>query len=191
MRTARPEAVWEFRSRLVWLGGVEITGIIYWGTEPGPPRLRNRARFVLHQTAPPSKHQARQLFGTRRVGVRINGLGHLARSPASLVFTAPFEDHGRRHLQMKLQAVDAIAKPKCLVAADCGRGQQFATRREIERLAVPVKGVFRATQSLEERVAAGRIRERDRRPSDLLNRVLVDTGAEGFGDQLRAQADAE
>ena len=48
----------------------------------------------------------------------------------------------------------------------------------------------RGAASGEERVVAGRRQQLHRIPSDFLHRVRIDFRAEGFGQQLRTQADA-
>jgi hypothetical protein len=44
-------------------------------------------------------------------------LSDFARIAAGFVLTAPLRDHGRCHLEVKLQAVDTASNPEGLVAA--------------------------------------------------------------------------
>ena len=92
---------------------------------------------------------------------------------------------------MKLQADGGRREEKGLVAAGRALGQVNRAVRQIEGVAVPVKGAEALGKNSAQGRCAGIGRAADRMPTDLLVMVLIHLGAEGIGHELGPQADAE
>src|SRR5688572_3376953 len=90
-----------------------------------------------------------------------------------------------RDLDMELQAGDAIAKDKRLVAASITLRDATGARRQFKRIAVPMEDHALLRERIEWRLA---IDESHGKPADLLHRILHDLAAENIRDQLRAEA---
>src|SRR5437868_569982 len=92
---------------------------------------------------------------------------------------------------MVLQTVDVLSYAISLIAASLRMSKQLGAGGQVERLAVPMENRLRRRQSLVQAIARGGGGPLHGIPADLRGAVLVHASAEGFGDQLRSEADAE
>ncbi len=90
---------------------------------------------------------------------------------------------------MKLHGQHGLAPIKGLVRRQRGGGQQARAFGQVEGVAMPVERGT-ASQVPQRRVLPG-IRQGHGRPADFLGLARIDARAQGRGDDLRAQADAQ
>ena len=103
----------------------------------------------------------------------------------------PALDHGLVHLKMKLQTVDPIAEPKCLILALVAACQKCCAAGQRKRIAMPLEDSFRLPEMSEEHVLTSSFGQRDIRPAYFFLSSRADIGSQFCGNDLRAKADAQ
>jgi len=93
--------------------------------------------------------------------------------------------------EMELETEGETAPGEGLVGAVGGFGEPVGVGREVEGVAVPVERSGGFGEEIPAGSGAGGGTPADGPPADFADGVLVDTGAEDVGEQLRAKADAE
>ena len=97
----------------------------------------------------------------------------------------PSLDKRSVRLEMKLQAIDALAETKRLVRTSCRLRQVLGPVGERKRIAVPLKNLLGTIELREQRVFATRCRRHDIEPADFLDGIPTDPPAERSSDKLR------
>ena len=101
----------------------------------------------------------------------------------------PALDQRLVHLQVKLEAVDAVAEAKRLIAAIRRPRQTDCLPRDVEGVGVPLKQRLGVVEVREERVFSPLLGEGNTVPADLGHPVGPYLGPEGLGYELGSEAD--
>src|ERR1039458_7712949 len=123
--------------------------------------------------------------------VGVDGGGQIADVAAVFVLKLPIGDHGGRDLEGELEGVGEGGGAKGLVGTSVGGGEKGGTGWEVPGVGVPMEDGFGRGERGEKRVGGGGGSEADVKPSNFLDGVAVDLGAESAGDERSEEHTSE